>query len=459
MSAPLSASTQAPSSSIFREWSYAEQWQSRLEQHRHSHLHDNTIIQALSWHNYEKEDESLLLGCTRQGHVCAWRVMKGDANPATSSSTSKSGTGTDTPIWRLHVGTPLYAMQWSKDRSQLCAAGEGGVFVLDGTKILYEINAGAFKTEKDKDTEELASSDYVIAHLATHTSAQTIPTVIDLYVDGNLNNGCRVYYGAARDDAFGAYRWTAGNVENNNNNNHRAEQGHVMVRTVPATSAGHGGRFNSVTSLDLCGSVLATGDSTGVVTLWDTNTLDLSNSTPQKQQKSKPIQTLIYDTTAADGSVGYRGNNKRPVVACRFWKSGDGNMDPPDWLVVAYSHSIGTTATGTASSQLVMWHLPSESCVASVETTTSITCLYLSQAHIYTGANDGRVSVWTPFDLQCPFVMTTSVPAIYAMALSSSNGNNGDSNQGSHNHLAVAGVGATVDLWDEHGLLKHRLQL
>eukprot|EP00977_Amphora_coffeiformis_P013343 scaffold3471_cov175-Amphora_coffeaeformis.AAC.17 len=470
MSIPMSGSPPAASlSSVFREWSYAEQWQSHMEQCRHSHLHNNnnnnnkstSIIQGLVWLNDDKGDRLLLFGCTRQGDVCAWHVLRSDTNPGTSSSTNTA------PVWRLDVGIPLYAMLWSMDHSQLCVAGQGGVLVLDGTKILEEIRTKHSQKKSGSDAASASSSFYILTHLATHANAQTTPIVTDLCVCRDAKYDAYIYYGAARHDAFGAYQWTT------QMDDHPTKQhANIVVRTIPATSGGHDGTSANVTSLDLYGSVLVTGDSAGVVRLWDTSTMGTattaSGSPPQQQRDvrvtAKPIQTLPYTNGTAGGggsTTSNLGDKKRPVLACRFWKSSSSlsagnNQDSPDWLVVAYGGDPNNhTTTTTATSQLVMWHLPSESCVASADTASSITCLYVSQTHIYTGANDGRVTVWTPFDLKCQFGMTTSALALYAMALSSSN----DSSNSDSKHLAVAGVGATVELWDEHGLLKHRLQL
>jgi WD40 repeat protein len=399
---------QSSPSLVYQEWTYADLW--RRQQQETPALDS---IQDLLWDSDSNDPNDtlssslFLFGCTRQGYLCVWKVpvpneteTAGDDSPSPNAPTLPRGDQRREPVWRQKIsptGGSLHSLQWMDEpqADRLLVAGDGGIFVVNATRLRREAEAAA---------PSISDDDVVMLHLRTHPSATGMSTVLDCQAGNTVGTQQQHVYGAAN-DAFGGYQWDCSTGQ--------------VVRTMGQQGA------TSLAWMEEGGSRLALGGMDGVVNFWDI-----------KAASAKvPVARL-------------KSSWKAPVQVCRSLSN--------DWLVVGQGGGGGSNAIGSGRNQsnaedgyLATWHVGMRECVAQVSTRASIQACDASPARILSGGNDGRLLVWAPYSLQQEQqVAGLSVPSIRAVASSPS-----------AHLTAVSGVGRTVDLLNEHFLAVDQLHL
>jgi WD40 repeat protein len=390
--------TNTTTSLAFREWTYAEAWEKRRKTRTAagtaSHAKQEAVdtsqcIQALEWSN----DQNYLWACTRAGEVCLWKVSSLKSDDKTIGMIPPPQQ--TEPVWRYHL-TPkgtLKGMRLTPNKQHLVLAGTDGLWILDINEILS--------------TDSYATKDNHVRRFSTHPNAWTSPTATEICFIRSNNHAV---FGVAENDDFGIYQW---DISTQKIVNTISPSG----RGVRITSIDAGGNHQSDNTEDSL--ICAAGDSQGVIRLWNTST--------------GSVQATLYSEQVA------------PIQFVRMVSKG--------WLVAAHERlnsdrSGGTTSTRVVS-ELVTWHIATQSIVARTTVPAKIQTMVVvdEDDKIWVGLNDGQVHVFTALDLQLERRTNVSTtPSVHAIAVSTS-------------CVAAAGVGRTVEIWDTDCLPYQRLTL
>jgi hypothetical protein len=387
-------STSVPPPSQYEgKFSYQEQWNSYKESYARS-TNSTTVIYDLDW--WEDDDTNLwLVGCTSEGDICIWRPPPSSLDSAHDDLDSPEDRNAvlheayRKPVLRRRVSNGvLYAIQvvrHSDDRILLVTAGEEGVLIFDWRKDIID-------QLKDK-------SNTILSPLANFRSW---PSAVEDRIEINDFQLCGNHLFGAAGDAFGCYKW---DLETQKLLTTYRSPGHGYMHSVEVVPNTSGGPSN----------LLLTGGEDGILGIWDhdkdklVDKIDMVNVTDSSSAKS---QSRKKQTSRWISSILPRDEN---------------------WWTVAG----GSTGGGQDKGFLASFHAPTRSMISSVETHETPQKLAFCNNAIVSVANESVVSHWNPLSLERTHRVWCRPPSAYAAAVAPDG------------KLAVAGVGTTVDLFED----------
>jgi hypothetical protein len=383
-------STSLPSPSQYESnFSYQDQWSKYKESYARS-TNSTLVIYDLDW--WEDETNGLwLVGCTSAGDICIWRPpppsLDSDHDEDNSPEESKSllNHAYRTPAFKRRVSTGvLYSIQVARHSDDRILLITAGE---DGVLIFDWKRDIIDRLEENSNTS-----------LTPMANFRPWPSALEDRIEINDVQLCGSHLFGAAGDAFGCYKW---DLETQKLLTTYRSPGHGFMHSVEVVPNNSGGLSN----------LLLTGGEDGILGIWDrdkdklVDKIDMTNAS----DSSSKSQSRKKQTSRWISSVLPRDEN--------WWTVAGGNKDK-------------------AGGFLSTFHAPTRSLIASIETHETPQNHAFCNNAIVSVANESVVSHWNPLSLERTQRVWCQPPSAYAAAVAPDG------------KLAVAGVGTTVDLFE-----------
>jgi hypothetical protein len=390
--AVFTSTTSLPSPSQYeRNFSYQDQWKKYKESYTRS-TNSTSVIYGLDWWKDEQTNDLWLVGCTSAGEICVWRPppspsLNSDHDEEISPEESKSLLNAyRKPILRRRVSNGvLYSIQVTRHSDDRILLVTAG----DDGVLIFD-----WKKDIIDGLVEQNNSNTIISPMANF---RPWPSAVEDRIEINDVQLCGSHLFGAAGDAFGCYKW---DLETQKLLTTYRLPGHGYMHSVEVVPNNSGGASN----------LLLTGGEDGILGIWDrdkdkfVDKIDMANA-PDSSSKS---QSRKKQTSRWISSVLPRDEN--------WWTVAGGKADKGGFLST--------------------FHAPTRSLIASVETHETPQNLAFCNNAVVSVANESVVSHWNPLSLERTHRVWCGPPSAYAAAVAPDG------------TLAVAGVGTTVDLFE-----------
>lgn len=417
-----------PPPSSYADLSYEAEWKASSETIGKS-------IFGLAWY------KDYLFGCTSSGAVVVWRVAKpsddddennqyhddyrNDKRHRSEDDTEGSVRTSRKPIVKFQAVAKgaLYSIGIIQlpTAVMLGVCGEGGVLIYswsDIDELITEASSPGKNSNKGNELEAMA-------HYKPHKSSHGIVEIKDF--DFDRDDEC-LY--AASGDAFGCYKWDT----------HKEE----LLYTYGSPKRGHLNTVKVLPSSRTAGghSLLLLGGEDGCMAVWDRKKQKLIESIDIKKAMNK--NPLLMGSTDAKNDNAFTPWKD----SSNLWTSHiQSSPSSSSWWNVCGGASDGGTRGGYVTS----WHAPTRSLASGCATRESPLRMAFREdsSSLATVANEGVVSYWkSPMQMERSGRFWCTPPCAHAIEVRNSDG-----------WTAVAGVGNTIDLFENQGSKLYSLSM